>query len=128
MSEEGDGTEGGVPSPPLPGSPVQPVTVVDGVVDQPSSIAWQRKAVALLIALIADAPPACLLGESFPVLFDVGVALALWLALGRSRLLVVALLIECIPGVGLAPTWTAYVLFGLIAGKRGGKKDGGSGR
>ncbi len=24
------------------------------------------------------------------------------------------MLVECIPGVGLAPTWTAYVLFQII--------------
>ena len=80
----------------------------------PRPLPWSRKLLALLIAVAADAPPLCLLGESFPVLFDVAVAAALWLALGRSRLLVLALLLECIPGVGLAPTWSAYVLFEII--------------
>lgn len=108
---------GDVPSVPVDAAPASP--------DQtPPRIPWARKVLALLLAMAADAPPLCLLGESFPLLFDVGVALALWLILGRSRLLAVALLIECIPVVGLAPTWTAYVLFEIIAGK-GGKRPGG---
>jgi hypothetical protein len=82
---------------------------------------WSRKIAALFIALIADAPPVCLLSEAYPFVFDLVVAALLWLVLGRSRLLALALLIECIPAVGLVPTWTAYVLFEIIAGK-GGKQ------
>lgn len=82
---------------------------------------WSRKLAALVIALIADAPPVCLLSEAYPVVFDLAIAGLLWLVLGRSKLLAMALLIECIPAVGLAPTWTAYVLFEIIAGKAGKK-------
>jgi len=78
---------------------------------------WSRKVAALLIALLADAPPLCLLSESFSVIVDVAVAAVLWLVLGRNWLLAAALVIECIPGVGLAPTWTAYVLFQIIFAK-----------
>ncbi len=85
--------------------------------DSPSGIPWSRKILALLIAIAVDAPPLCLLGESIPVLFDVAVAAALWLVLGRSRLLAMALLIECLPGVGLAPTWSLYVLWEIIFSK-----------
>lgn len=88
---------------------------------KPRHIPWPLKALALLIAVLADTPPLCLLGESIPVLFDVGVAATLWLTLGRSPLLLVALLLECIPAVGLAPTWTAYVLFSIIFGRTGGR-------
>jgi hypothetical protein len=83
----------------------------------PQPLPWSRKLAALFIALIADAPPVCLLSEAYPVVFDVAVAALLWLVLGRSRLLIAALVIECIPGVGLAPTWTAYVLFQVIFAK-----------
>lgn len=83
---------------------------------------WSRKVAALLIALLADAPPLCLLGESFPVIFDVAVATVLWLVLGRNWLLAWALVIECIPGVGLAPTWSLYVLWEIIFSKPGSQK------
>lgn len=102
-----------------PNHPI-PATAENAVgVEAPSSprIPWSRKILALLIAVAVDAPPLCLLGESIPVLFDVGVATLLWLVLGRSRLLAVALLIECIPGVGLAPTWTLYVLWEIFFNK-----------
>jgi hypothetical protein len=78
---------------------------------------WSRKLAALFIALIADAPPVCLLSETYPLVSDLVIAALLWLVLGRSRLLIAALVIECIPGVGLAPTWTAYVLFQVIFAK-----------
>lgn len=94
-----------------------PPTAVPGVRPLP----WSRKLVALVIALIADAPPVCLMSEAYPFVFDLAIAGLLWLVLGRSRLLALALLVECIPAVGLAPTWTAYVLFEIIAGK-GGRK------
>jgi hypothetical protein len=90
-------------------------------------VSWPRRIIALLIALAADTPPLCLLGESVPVLLDVAVAAALWLVLGRSRLLAMALLVECIPGVGLAPTWTLYVVWEIIGGTAG-KSSPASGR
>lgn len=83
----------------------------------PRPLPWSRKLAALFIALIADAPPVCLLSEAYPVVFDVAIAALLWLVLGRSRLLILALVMECIPAVGLAPTWTAYVLFQVIFAK-----------
>lgn len=83
-------------------------------------LSWSRRLAALVIALIADAPPVCLLSEAYPLVFDLAIAALLWLVLGRSRLLALALLIECIPAVGLAPTWTAYVLFEIIAKRKEG--------
>ena len=68
-------------------------------------VSWSRKILALLIAIAVDAPPLCLLGESIPVLFDVAVAAALWLVLGRSRLLAVALL-NCARIMGLGTVST----------------------
>lgn len=99
-----------------------PTVASDDSVPQP--VTWSRKLLALLIAVAADAPPLALIGESFPLIFDVGIASLLWLVLGRSRLLAMALLIECIPGVGLAPTWSLYVLWEIIASKtaRGSQK------
>lgn len=96
-------------------------THLTATVAEPPHLPWSRKLAALFIALIADAPPVCLLSETYPVVFDLVIAGLLWLVLGRSKWLAMALLIECIPAVGLAPTWTAYVLFEIIAGK-GGKK------
>lgn len=90
-------------------------------VQEAGSLPWSRKLAALFIALIADAPPVCLLSEAYPFVIDLAIAGLLWLVLGRSKLLAMALLIECIPAVGLAPTWTAYVLFEIIAGKVGKK-------
>jgi hypothetical protein len=99
---------------PIPGHHADAVLVDQ---DSPRGVSWSRKILALLIAVAVDAPPVCLLGESVPFLFDAAVAAVLWLVLGRSRLLAMALLIECIPGVGLAPTWTMYVLWEIIFSK-----------
>lgn len=99
------------PSPLLPG--LQGL-VTDRNDPGAETLPWSRKLLALLIALAVDAPPLCLLGESLPIIFDVAVAGVLWLVLGRSRLLAMALLVECIPGVGLAPTWSIYVLWEII--------------
>lgn len=88
----------------------------------PQALSWSRKIAALVIALIADAPPVCLLSEAYPLVFDLAIAGVLWLVLGRSKLLAMALLIECIPGVGLAPTWTLYVLWEIIVRKPGPPK------
>jgi hypothetical protein len=109
MSDDRPVIPAGTPYPPASG------------VQEARPLPWSRKLAALFIALIADAPPVCLLSEAYPIVFDLVVAALLWLVLGRSKLLAMALLLECIPAVGLAPTWTAYVLFEIIAGK-GGKK------
>ena len=103
---------------PIPGN--RSAVVAEDI--SPQRIPWSRKILALLIAIAVDAPPLCVLGESIPVLFDVAVAAALWLVLGRSRLLAMALLTECIPGVGLAPTWSLYVLWEIIFSKPGPQK------
>lgn len=106
------------PSQPIPGN-----VIVGAETPASPQIPWSRKILALLIAIAVDAPPLCLLGESIPVLFDVGVATLLWLVLGRSRLLAFALLIECIPGVGLAPMWSLYVLWEILFNKPGPQKS-----
>jgi len=79
-------------------------------------VSRRRKAVAFAIALLADLAqlvlwPAFAGGAASPVddVLDVVVALALWLTLGFSPRLALALVLELTPGADLFPTWTAVV-------------------
>jgi hypothetical protein len=74
---------------------------------------WARFAVALLVAGAADAlswlevfPP----GYVAVVAIDMVVALVLWALLGRGMVLLLALVFEAVPGLGLFPFWTLAVV------------------
>jgi hypothetical protein len=74
---------------------------------------WQL-AGALLIAgasdLIGGGIDATLAGVPATIPIDILTALALWAILGRPVLLLVALIAEALPGVGVLPLWTAVVI------------------
>jgi hypothetical protein len=72
-----------------------------------------RLAAALAVAIIADGlswievfPP----GWFAVLALDVVTAIVLWLLLGRGLVLLLALLLEAVPGLGLFPFWTLAVL------------------
>ena len=67
-----------------------------------------RLLIALVIAGAADTVLAPF-GEAMPVVFDLGVAAVLAGILGLKPPLMVALVAEAIPGVGLFPSWLAAV-------------------
>ncbi len=73
-----------------------------------SPSAW-RNIAALLVSILADTVAAPL-GEGLPVIFDLLVAGVIAALLGMRQGLMIALLIECVPGLGLFPTWIAAVL------------------
>ena len=68
-----------------------------------------RTCVALLIAALADTI-GIIPGEMLPVVFDLAVAALLCVAVGFRVELLVALLAEAIPGVGLFPSWIVAVI------------------
>lgn len=74
---------------------------------------WQL-AGALLIAaasdLIGGGIDATVAGVPATIPIDILTALALWAILGRPVLLLVALIAEALPGVGVLPLWTAVVI------------------
>lgn len=82
---------------------------------QKSKLPSWRFFLAIFIALLADTIGAPL-GESFAVIFDVFVAILLGLTLGFDSFIIIALIAEAIPGVGLFPSWVVAVL--AIAAKR----------
>jgi len=75
-----------------------------------------RLVVAGLVALAADTIGAPF-GETFAVVFDLGVALVLCAAFGFRIPILIAFVLEAIPGVGLLPSWLAVV--GYYALRRG---------
>jgi hypothetical protein len=81
-------------------------------VPQPFS-AWQL-AGALLIAGAADVVSglldATIAGVPATIPLDMLTALALWAILGRPVILLVALIAEALPGVGVLPLWSAVVI------------------
>ncbi len=81
-------------------------------VPQPFS-AWQL-AGALLIAGAADVVgglvDATVAGVPATIPLDMLTALALWAILGRPVILLVALIAEALPGVGVLPLWSAVVI------------------
>jgi hypothetical protein len=75
----------------------------------PPDIAKWRFVLAFCVALAADTLGIpC--GEYFVVIFDVVVALVLIVILGFNWMIIPALLIECVPGLGLFPSWVMAVL------------------
>ena len=48
-------------------------------------------------------------------------ALALWAILGRPVILLVALIAEALPGVGVLPLWTAVVIAIAVTGRIPGR-------
>ena len=69
-----------------------------------------RFLLALVVALASDLIGAPLeLAPPISIGLDVVTALVLWAILGRGWLLLVALVLEAIPGVGLVPFWTMAV-------------------
>lgn len=79
---------------------------------QPFS-AWQL-AGALLIAGASDVAgglvDATVAGVPATIPLDMLTALALWAILGRPVILLVALVAEALPGVGVLPLWSAVVI------------------
>jgi hypothetical protein len=74
---------------------------------------WVRFSVAMAVAAAADGlsflevfPP----GYVAVVVVDMVVALVLWALLGRGLVLLLALVFEAVPGLGLFPFWTLAVL------------------
>ena len=80
------------------------------------SLTGLRIALALLVAVGADtvlAPVA----EVIAIFADLAVAVVLTLILGWSWPLAAALVLECIPGVGLFPSWVLAVTGIAIVGR-----------
>jgi hypothetical protein len=75
--------------------------------------AWQL-AGALLVAGASDVVgglvDATIAGVPATIPLDILTALALWAILGRPVLLLVALVAEALPGVGVLPVWSAVVI------------------
>lgn len=80
---------------------------------RPAFSAWQL-AGALLIAGASDVVgglvDATIAGVPATIPLDMLTALALWAILGRPVLLLVALIAEALPGVGMLPLWSAVVI------------------
>jgi hypothetical protein len=74
---------------------------------------WQLVG-ALLIAgasdIICGAIDATGAGSVATIPLDIITALALWAVLGRPVILLVALVAEALPGVGVLPLWSAVVI------------------
>jgi len=80
------------------------------------SLTGLRIALAMLVAVGADtvlAPVA----EAIAIFADLAVAVVLTLILGWSWPLAAALVLECIPGVGLFPSWVLAVTGIAIVGR-----------
>jgi hypothetical protein len=80
-------------------------------------LGWARLAPAFAIAIAADtiAAPA---GEWLPIAADLVAGALVALCLGPRPLLLVALIVEAIPGLGLFPTWTAVVGYYAVSSRR----------
>lgn len=79
----------------------------------PAFSAWQLVG-ALLVAGASDVVCGLIdatgAGAAATVPLDILTALALWAILGRPVLLIVALVAEALPGVGVLPLWSAVVV------------------
>jgi len=80
------------------------------------SLTGLRIALAMLVAVGADTALAPV-GEVIAIFADLAVALVLTLILGWSWPLAAALVVECIPGVGLFPSWVLAVTGIAIVGR-----------
>ncbi len=92
-------------------------------VDADSSANSARRAVsalriglAMLVAVGADTVLAPI-GEMIAIVADIAVAVVLALILGWSWPLAAALVLECIPGVGLFPSWVLAVTGIALVGR-----------
>ena len=97
--------------------------VVDADADADSSANSARQAVsalrialAMLVAVGADTVLAPV-GELIVIFADLAVAVVLALILGWSWPLAAALVLECIPGVGLFPSWVLAVTGIALVGR-----------
>lgn len=92
---------------------------------QPVSFSPWQLAGALLIAAAADIAggmiDATIAGVPATIPLDVLTALALWTVLGRPVILLVALVAEALPGVGVLPVWTAVVIAIALTGRVPGR-------
>jgi hypothetical protein len=84
--------------------------------DAAKRIGIVRITIAGIVALAADTVGAPF-GETLAVVFDLGVALVLCAAFGFRIPILIAFVLEAIPGVGLLPSWLAVV--GYYALRRG---------
>ena len=94
---------------------------VDVDVDSSANSARQavsalRIALAMLVAVGADTVLAPV-GELIVIFADIAVAVVLALILGWSWPLAAALVLECIPGVGLFPSWVLAVTGIALVGR-----------
>ncbi len=89
---------------------------------------WVRIGIALAIALASDGFSfvfsATVIAEPLVISVDLVTAFAIWIALGQPAILLIALVAEAIPVVGMFPLWTVVV--GIIAatGKLPGRGTG----
>lgn len=85
---------------------------------------WQLVG-ALLIAgasdLVGGSLDATFAGVPATIPLDILTALALWTILGRPVLLLVALIAEALPGIGVLPLWTAVVIAIAVTGRIPGR-------
>lgn len=81
--------------------------------------AWQLVG-AILVAgasdLIGGSVDATVAGVPATIPLDIITALALWAILGRPVILLVALIAEALPGVGVLPLWSAVVVAIAVTG------------
>lgn len=87
-----------------------------------------RIAGALLVAAASDiaggAIDATIAGVPATIPLDMLTALVLWAVLGRPVLLLVALIAEALPGIGVLPVWTAVVIAIALTGRIPGRLSG----
>ena len=90
-----------------------PPVIIESIPDDSKStlrgIATWRFVVAFCVAMAADTV-GLYFGEIFVVVFDVAVAIVLIAILGFNWIIIPALLVEAVPGLGLFPTWVLAVL------------------
>ncbi|MSR28050.1 MAG: hypothetical protein EXS03_00540 [Phycisphaerales bacterium] len=91
----------------------------------PSRPTWTRIGLAIAIAVLSDLfsffTSAWVITEPIVLAVDVVTAAAIWMALGCPAILLVALLAEAIPGVGMLPLWTMVVLIIASTGRLPGR-------
>jgi hypothetical protein len=88
---------------------------------------WQI-AGALLVAaasdLVGGMVDATVAGVPATIPIDILTAIVLWAVLGRPVVLLVALIAEALPGIGVLPLWTAVVIAIAVMGKIPGRLSG----
>jgi hypothetical protein len=102
---------------PTPSPRPGPLGFVRGRILGAPAVSRKRRALALTVALIADALQVVLwpafaggVVSPFDDVLDAVVALILLVTLGFSARLALALCMELVPGADMFPTWTAVVL------------------